>query len=302
MISPQFGIFAQGTHAHYFLEFDLRPGISRERAIESFRRLSGPDVSSGGVNIVIAFRGELWREVAPSFAPRQTQPLSAIPGPDGVPSTPHDAWMWISGSAPDVTWQHARAAALVVDDVALLAFEQAAFTYLDSRDMTGFIDGTMNPPTRRAAAVAIIPPGEAGEGGSHVIAMRWVHDLDAFNRLTVADQERVFGRTKIESIELSDAEKPTTAHIERVTVESDGVELEIFRRSVPYGTIGEHGLYFVAFSADPSRYDLMLARMFGRSGDGLRDRLTEFSRPVRAAYYFAPSYNALNEVAGPEEE
>ncbi len=46
----------------------------------------------------------------------------------------------------------------------------------------------------------------------------------------------------------------------------------------------------------------MLSRMFGESGDGLHDRLTEFSRPVTGAYYFAPSYNALNELAGPEEE
>jgi len=25
---PQFGIFPQGTHAHHFLEFDLKPGVS----------------------------------------------------------------------------------------------------------------------------------------------------------------------------------------------------------------------------------------------------------------------------------
>ena len=45
----------------------------------------------------------------------------------------------------------------------------------------------------------------------------------------------------------------------------------------------------------------MLARMFGTSGDGVHDRLTDFSRPVSGAYYFAPSLNALNELAGPEE-
>ena len=150
--------------------------------------------------------------------------------------------------------------------------------------------------------MAIIPPGEPGEGGSHVIAMRWVHDLEAFNRLAIADQERVFGRTKVDSVELSETEKPPTAHIERMTVESDGVELEIFRRSVAYGTVREAGLYFVAFSADPSRYDRMLARMFGTDSDGVRDRLTDFSRAVSGAYYFAPSYNALNQLAGPEED
>jgi putative iron-dependent peroxidase len=78
--------------------------------------------------------------------------------------------------------------------------------------------------------------------------------------------------------------------------------LRIFRRSVPYGTVKEHGLYCVAFSADPSRYDRMLARMFGAADDGVCDRLTDFSRPVSGAYYFAPSINALNELAGPEAD
>ena len=90
----------------------------------------------------------------------------------------------------------------------------------------------------------------------------------------------MIGRTKADSIELSDAAKPPTAHIARVEVEANGEELQIFRRSVPYGTVQEHGLYFVAFSADPSRFDRMLARMFGTSSDGVHDRLTDFSRPV----------------------
>jgi deferrochelatase/peroxidase EfeB len=44
----------------------------------------------------------------------------------------------------------------------------------------------------------------------------------------------------------------------------------------------------------------MLARMFGDAPDALRDRLTDFSKPVTCAYYFAPSLNALAEAAGPE--
>ena len=132
--------------------------------------------------------------------------------------------------------------------------------------------------------------------------MRWIHDLDAFHRLSQREQEAVFGRTKRDSVELSDTEKPPTAHIARVEVTVDGEELEIFRRSVPYGTVEEHGLYFVAFSADPARFDVMLSRMFGLAGDGVRDRLLDFSRPVSGAYYFAPSLNMLNELAGPETD
>ena len=124
-----------------------------------------------------------------------------------------------------------------------------------------------------------------------MLAQRWVHDLIAFDRLAVADQEATIGRTKPDSVELDD--KPPTAHISRVVIEEDGEELEIYRRSAPYGTVREHGLYFVAFSADRTRFDKMLARMFGTTGDGLHDHLTDFTRPVSGAYYFAPSLQAL---------
>ncbi len=301
---PQFGIFARGTQAHHFLEFDLRAGVTSDQAVASFRRLRTPDVSAGGVNVVIAFGADTWRTVAPSRAPASLTRFREVAGPAGrrAPATQHDAWLWISGTAPDLTWDHARAATRAVSDVAQLGAEQAGFTYRDGRDMTGFVDGTANPPSHRAADVALVPPGEPGEGGSHVLVMRWVHDLEAFNQLAVEEQQHVIGRTKPDSVELSEAAKPPTAHIARVTIEVGGEELKIFRRSVPYGTVREHGLYFVAFSADQSRYDRMLARMFGTTGDGVHDRLIDFSRPVSGAYYFAPSLNALNELAGAEEE
>jgi porphyrinogen peroxidase len=301
-ILPQFGIFAQGTHAHTFLEFDLKAGVDPALAVAAFRRLRTPDVSAGGINLVAGFGAELWRSVAPSGAPADLAAFETIRGRDGhtAPAAQHDAWLWLSGAAPDVIWQSARAAVLAVRDAAHLAAEQPGFTYLGGRDITGFIDGTANRPVRRAPDVALVPPGRAGEGGSHVLTMRWVHDLVAFNRLSVEEQQRVIGRTKADSIELSEVEKPATAHIARVEMTVDGEELEIFRRSVPYGSAEEHGLCFVAFSAERSRYDQMLARLFGNAPDGVRDRLTDFSKPVRCAYYFAPSLNALAEAAGPE--
>ena len=299
---PQFGIFAQGTHAHHFLEFDLAPGLTGADAVAAFRRLRTPDVSAGGVNLVMAFGADLWRAVAP--APDDLAPFTTVGDTDGrhAPATQHDAWLWISGAEPDVTWQSARAAVEAVGEAGHVASERAAFTYQGGRDITGFVDGTANPQVRHAAGVALVPPGRAGAGGSHVLVMRWVHDLRAFNRLSVEDQQRVIGRTKGDSVELPAAGKPPTAHIARVETEVDGHELEIFRRSVPYGTAEEYGLYFVAFSAERSRYDRMLARMFGLAGDGVHDRLTEFSRPVSGAYYFAPSLNVLNELAGPEPD
>lgn len=297
---PQFGIFAQGTVAHAFVEWDLRPNVDLVEVASTLGRLRGPSVSAGGVNLVLAFGADLWQLLDPSDMPTGLGPFEPIGrlGGHHAPANQHDLWLWINGSSQDVVFEHTRAAAKAIEAVALVANEQTAFVHRDSRDLTGFIDGTANPPLLEAPMAALVPDGQPGAGGSHVLAMRWVHNLNAFEALPVSEQERVFGRTKAESIELADDVKPTTAHIARVEIEDEaGVELPIYRRSVPYGTVAEHGLYFVAFAADRSRFDTMLGRMFGTAGDGQHDRLTDFSRPVSGAFYYAPPLNLLAELA-----
>ena len=296
---PQFGIFAQGTNAHAFCEWDLRPGVDLLQAASVLGRLRGPSVSAGGVNLVLAFGADLWRALAPGDVPAGIGPFQPIGrlGGHHAPATQHDLWLWINGSSQDVVFEHARAAAAAIETVAQLSNEQVAFVHRDSRDLTGFLDGTANPTLLEAPMAALVPDGQPGAGGSHVLAMRWVHDLDAFDALSVSEQERVIGRTKAESVELEGEAKPATAHIARVEIEDEtGVELPIYRRSVPYGTVAEHGLYFVAFSADRARFETMLGRMFGTDRDGQRDRLTDFSRPVSGAYYYAPPLNLLADL------
>ena len=105
-------------------------------------------------------------------------------------------------------------------------------------------------------------------GGSFVIGMRWIHDLERFDSLTVADQEAIVGRTKADSVELDPV--PTDSHVGRVELtDESGEELAIFRRSVPYGSLDEAGLFFLAFCHDQSIFDVMLAHMFGTAGDGV---------------------------------
>lgn len=299
MITPQNGIFAQGTHSHYFLELDIQPGISAKSALASLASLREPEVSAGGVNFVIAFASDFWRKIAPTQVPPDLAPFPLIKRPDGGPSPTahHDVWLWFSGSTPDVVFDHARSAWLAVRDVANLASEQPAFVYRDSRDMTGFIDGTQNPTPLEAPNVALIPTGQVGGGGSHVLVMRWVHNLDAFHALPVEEQERIIGRKKHNSDPLTKEERHPTGHLARVQIDdADGKEIEIYRRSVPYGTVKEHGLYFVAFSAEQKRFLLMLGNMSG-TADGQHDRLTDFSKPVSAAFYFAPSLTTWRSCA-----
>jgi putative iron-dependent peroxidase len=294
MGTPQPGVFAQGTRSHRHLEFDVRAGIDGARVLDALRGLRQPSATAGGVNIVVGFAPDRWRSIAGSDAPANP---AAFPVLEGVPSTPHDVWIWLHGPGDDDLFDVALAVRALLEPVADPVAEVAGFVYHDSRDLTGFIDGTENPSVEEAFEVSSLPEGVPGAGGCFAIVQRWVHDLAAFRALPDRDQELVIGRTKADSIELDDEVKPPTAHIARVVIaDPAGEEIEIYRRSVPYGTVTEHGLHFVAFSADPDRFTAMLTRMFGAAGDGLHDRLTEFTRPVSGAYYFVPSVGQLGEA------
>ena len=123
-------------------------------------------MSAGGINLVVAFGARAWREAAPAMAPAELAPFEPVLGRDGhtAPATQHDAWLWISGAEPDVTWQSARAAVQAGGDAALLAAEQEGFTYLGGRDITGFIDGTANPQAVEPGRLRSCPwaiPGRA---------------------------------------------------------------------------------------------------------------------------------------------
>jgi porphyrinogen peroxidase len=295
MPTAQPGIFAQGTRSHRHLEFDANAGVEPAEVLDAMRGLRQPSVTAGGANIVVGFRPSLWNRLRPSTAGIDDFELPPL---DGLARTQHDVWVWTHGTGEDIMLDVARAVAALLAPVASLQTDLAGFVYHDGRDLTGFIDGTENPPVEEANAVAVVPEGQPGAGGSFAITQRWIHDLAKFHALSDEDQQRVFGRTKVDSVELDGTAKPATAHIARVVIEEDGQELEIYRRSVPYGRVAELGLYFVAFSADHTRFEKMLRRMFGQAGDALHDHLTDYTRPVSGSAYFVPSIEAMGDVFG----
>lgn len=301
MATPQAGIFALGTRTHHHLEFDLRPDADPDAVRAALARMNGPNVTAGGNNIVIGFGAGLWGDLCTS-PPRDLGDFEQIDGlhDHSAPSTQHDIWVWIHGTGTDAVLDTADAINETFDAVARLVDETECFVYHDSRDLTGFIDGTENPPPGEAPRVALIADGVPGAGGAHVIAQRWVHDIDSFNALDVAQQEGVFGRTKDDSTAIPRSERPVNAHIMRTELlDEDGEERPIYRRSAPCGNVAERGLYFLGFSPERDRFDGMLSRMFGTSGDGVHDHLLDFSRAVTGSYYFAPSLEDLAAASAP---
>src|ERR1700761_8160667 len=105
MYTPQAGIFALGTSSHAYLEFDLLEAKKRKEFASTICAIREPRTTTGGVNFVIGFRPELWRDIAPEDAPPGVVGFNKeIQGTEGfvMPGTQHDALVWLSGSAYDV--------------------------------------------------------------------------------------------------------------------------------------------------------------------------------------------------------
>jgi len=256
-------------------------------------------MTTGGVNLVVGFRPSLWAGVAPGEMPAGVTDFEReVRGVDGytMPATQHDLWVWAAGHAYHKVFDVAREAIAALAPVARLADEVAGWTYKESRDLTGFIDGTENPPLSEAPEVALIPDGSPGVGGSIVLIQKWMHDAAAFEALPLEEQEKVIGRTKDTSTELDEEVRGAASHVSRTTIEEQGVEQHIFRRNTPFGTATSHGTMFIGFSCDQHRLARMLARMAGAE-DGIRDALTRYTTAVSGAYYFVPSVEALRRFA-----
>ena len=293
--TPQSGIFALGTAAHAYLEFDASDGRKGRGLVPAISSLREPRTTMGGVNLVAGFRPELWREAASDDAPSAFEGFNDdLLGIDGfvMPATQHDAVLWLSGSAYDVVFDVARAAIAELRGLASVGEETSSWPYRHDLDLTGFIDGTENPTLIEAPEFVLIPDGAPGAGGTILLLQKWVHDASAWESLAVTEQQRVIGRTKRDSVELED--KPRDSHVSSTDQDRFG---KIFRRNTPYGTVTEHGTMFVGFCSEQRPLAKMLESMAGLAS-GARDALTLYTRPLTGAYYFIPSTDALRRVTG----
>lgn len=304
MVTGQVGIFALGDAAHGFFEFTLREESEREQLVRAVADLRPPHTTVGGVNLVVGFRPELWRAVAPADAPNGVRGFNErVRGPGGysMPATQADLFIWFAAAAYDIVYDLGVETLKALNPFASLARETTGWSYHHSRDLTGFEDGTENPNLYEAPGIALIENGAPGEGGSVLLLQQWRHDSKTFESLPQLAQERIIGRTKPDSIELEGAAMPADSHVSRTTVQENGVEHDIFRRNVPYGTVSDHGTMFVGFCADQSVLQRMLEQMAGNDG-GPRDALTRYTTPLTGAYYFIPSVQALAKFTSPAED
>ncbi|MFD1049054.1 Dyp-type peroxidase, partial [Kibdelosporangium lantanae] len=209
-------------------------------------------------------------------------------------STPGDLLFHIRAKTMDLCFELADQLTRRLGGAAKVVDEVQGFKYFDQRDLLGFVDGTENP-TGRTADRAVFNE----DASTYVIVQKYLHDIEAWNRLSTEDQELAIGRTKLADIELPDDVQPANSHVALAKVtDADGTEIKIVRDNMPFGRIatGERGTYFIGYAASPTTIERMLVNMFVGNPPGTTDRVLDFSTAVTGCLFYVPSQDWLDEL------
>ncbi|MGW6425486.1 Dyp-type peroxidase [Nocardia sp. NPDC055053] len=274
---------------------DLLSDITGLRRSVSFR------VPGDGLSCVTSIGALAWDRL---FAGPKPAELHEFPGYNGpihsAPATPGDLLFHIRGETQGPCFELAMVIGERLRGAATIVDETVGFRYFEQRDLLGFVDGTENPEGKAAASAALIGDEDPEfTGGSYVIVQKYTHPLDQWNALSIEEQERVIGRTKLADYELPDDVKPADSHVAVNTlVDPDGTERQIMRANMPFGTIGtgEFGTYYIAYAATPSVTERMLERMFLGTDEAAYDRILDFSFAVTGTLFFTPTVDFLDDL------
>ncbi|WP_030618399.1 Dyp-type peroxidase [Streptomyces fulvoviolaceus] len=285
-----------------FLVVTVEPGgepAVREllSALAGLVRAVGFPSPDGGLNCVAGVGSEAWDRLFGLPRPAALHPFRELAGDrHHAVSTPGDLLFHIRAARTDLCFALATEVLRRLRGAVTVQDEVQAFSYFDSRNLLGFVDGTENPVGPAAAEAAVVGEEDPGfGGGSYAIVQKYVHDVDAWDALAVEAQEKVIGRTKLTNIELD----VPGSHVDVNTVTGpDGEELEILRGAMPFGRPGhgEFGTYFVCYARTPEVPETMLRKMFLGTGSGGPDPLLDYSRAVTGTLFFAPPADFLQSI------
>lgn len=301
-------VLAPPARAAIFLTATVRAGCedtvrSALADVPAVTRAVGFRVPELQTSCVVGIGAHLWSRLYEAPMPAGLHPFEPLSGSRHTAvSTPGDLLFHIRAERADLCFELAHQLLLRFADAIDIVDEVHGFRYWDERDLLGFVDGTESPTSRVAAVKAALIGDESDPycGGSYVIVQKYLHDLAAWDALSVEQQELVIGRKKLSDIELPDDVKPSNSHVVANTiVEADGTERQIVRDNMPFGSVGagEFGTYFIGYAADPAVTEEMLRNMFLGKPAGNHDRILDFSTAVTGCLFFVPPADFLEDPA-----
>jgi putative iron-dependent peroxidase len=263
-------------------------------------RSVGFRIPDAGLGCVVGIGSALWDRLIGPPRPAGLHPFAEVSGARHTAvATPGDLLFHIRAGRADLCFELAqrlverlRGSGEVVDEV-------HGFKSFDERDLLGFVDGTENPVGAAAPAAAVIGEEDPDfAGGSYVLVQRYLHDLQTWDALSVGEQERIIGRSKLSDIEMPDDIKAANSHVALNTiVDADGQQRQVLRYNMPFGSVGEgeFGTYFIGYARTPDVLEQMLTNMFVGNPPGNYDRILDFSTAITGSLFFVPTVEFLDD-------
>ncbi|UNI19493.1 hypothetical protein JDV02_005675 [Purpureocillium takamizusanense] len=251
--------------------------------------------STSTFSCAVGIGSDAWDDITGGRLPRPAElhPFRPVRGAvHTAVATPGDLLLHIRSDRRDICFEFERQLMKLLGDAVIVEDVTVGFRYFDLRDLLGFVDGTANPVGPAVPDSVLIADEDASAaGGSYVVVQKYVHNLKGWERLSTEQQEAIIGRTKLDNMELDDAEQGQKAHKTLATVEDEqGNEHDILRDNMPFGSPGngEFGTYFIGYSRRLWVMEKMLERMFVGDPPGLHDRILDYSRPMTGTTFYAP--------------
>jgi putative iron-dependent peroxidase len=294
------------TDAAIFLTVCVDPGgeeVAKELLpdLGGLRRSVGFRAPEARLSCVVGIGSALWDRLFGEPRPAGLHPFRELKGGrHTAPSTPGDLLFHIRADRLDMCFELARLIGDRLGPGLRVIDEVHGFKSFDERDLLGFVDGTENPEGVEAIEAVLVTDEEdpAFAGGSYLIVQKYSHDLDAWNALTVEQQEAAIGRTKLEDVEFADEDKAPDSHLTLNVIEdADGEEQQIMRFNMPFGRVGsgEFGTFYIAYARTPAVTEQMLENMFLGLGEATHDRILDFSTAHTGNLFFVPSLDFLDD-------
>lgn len=299
MTRPQPGVLADASrHAVYLTLHQSDAEGARERILSFARSRPSQVAANGQAMLMLGIGSTYWDSLYPEARPAELLPFPAMENGERVaPSTPVDLMIAVRGDDESAVYDLLREVRAELGDAVSLIEEVRGFRYKDSRDLTGFVDGTENPAPDDRAEIALVGEFDAQfAGGSYMHLQRYEHRMRSWNQTPVAAQEQIIGRTKEDNVEFASADKSPHAHTKRTSIkDAEGRSIEIYRQSMPYGDSERQGLMFISMSTSAEPFRQMLHSMVFGDEQGRADNLLLFTRALTGVSLFLPSLDWLEQ-------
>lgn len=293
------------TEAAIFLVLSAEPdsedGIRDALAdVSGLKRSVGFRIPEGDLTCVTGIGSDLWERMFGSPRPAGLHPFPGFAGDrHTAPATPGDLLFHIRAHRFDLCFELAQRLTTRLLGIAKVVDEVHGFRSFDERDLLGFVDGTENPEGGAGPEAVLIGQEDPQfAGGSYVVAQKYIHELEAWDALSVEAQEQAMGRTKLSDIEFADEDKAPNSHLALNTiVDEQGTQHQIMRFNMPFGEVGrrEFGTYFIGYARTPEVIEQMLSNMFIGKPPGTHDRILDFSIALTGNLFFVPSADFLDD-------